>query len=254
MIGEINMYALKSNRLNGILFDNTDAKNALVETKDGEILECDSINEALSFIPEKSAKYYAIKNGSIKGIFYEWDVCKTFVIGFPSATFKSFKTINEAIDFMGMKKEPSMDVTKERNTEKTFAYVDGSYNANTRTYGYGVILVVDGEEFEFFDSGTDEDMASMRNVAGEILGSMVAINMATDLKKDSITIYYDYEGIEKWATGVWKRNKKCTQKYYEFIQEKKEKIQIHFCKVKAHSGIELNNRADKLAKQAVGIK
>ena len=52
-------------------------------------------------------------------------------------------------------------------------------------------------------------MASMRNVAGEILGgSMAAIKRAVELKLPSINIYYDYMGIEKWAIGEWKRNKK----------------------------------------------
>ena len=31
-----------------------------------------------------------------------------------------------------------------------------------------------------------------------------AIAYAIDHHYESICIYYDYEGIEKWATGLWK--------------------------------------------------
>jgi ribonuclease HI len=97
-------------------------------------------------------------------------------------------------------------------------------------------------------------MASMRNVAGEVLGSMAAIEKAVELGLAELTIYYDYMGIEMWATGTWKRNKKGTIAYYDYIQGIKDKITLHFVKVKGHSGVEGNEEADRLAKEAVGIE
>ena len=107
---------------------------------------------------------------------------------------------------------------------------------------------------QLYGKGDNEENTSMRNVAGEILGSETAIDYAIQHDYKAIYIYYDYEGIEKWANGIWKANKTGTKAYQENIKEKRNKIVIEFIKVLAHSGDKYNEIADKLAKKAVGIK
>ena len=195
-----------------------------------------------------AAKFYAVRKGKKPGIYMSWDICKQQTNGFPGAEFKSFPTREAAEEYIGQKQQ-----TVEKEPEN-YAFVDGSYNIATKVYGYGGFLMADGKKEVLQGSGSEEEMACMRNVAGEVLGSMAAIEKAVELGLAELTIYYDYMGIEMWATGVWKRNKKGTIAYYDYIQSIKDKITLHFVKVKGHSGVEGNEEADRLAKEAVGIE
>lgn len=93
----------------------------------------------------------------------------------------------------------------------------------------------------------------MRNVAGEINAALSAVELAIKLKLGSITIIYDYNGIEKWAKLEWARNNKVTNSYVSKMRNYMKIIDIKFVKIKAHSGVQGNEIADRLAKQAVGI-
>ena len=134
------------------------------------------------------------------------------------------------------------------------AYVDGSYNKATKTYGSACIIFHDGKYEEFISSGNHPDRATMRNVMGEIDAAMIAMKKAFETPGvENLIIYHDYTGIRCWCTGEWKANKLWTQQYRSYFQEISQKLVITFVKVTAHSDDSFNNRADELAKQACGV-
>lgn len=206
-------------------------------------------------------KFYAVAKGkSGDGKIYDtWGKCKAEVIGFKGAIYKSFSTLLEAEDFLeahGVKEKPdNLENKKEKKTNEDGleVYVDGSFNLSSKEYSYGLVALINGNVI-YEDNGKRNDEAvAMRNVAGEVLGAMKAVEFAENNGYKSVSIYFDYQGIESWAKGTWKRNNFLTQGYNEFIQENLKKIDIKFIKVKGHSGDTYNDRADILAKKALGI-
>lgn len=217
-------------------------------------------------------KYYAVKKGLTPGIYYTWEDCKKQVDGVTGAVYKGFETLMEADEFLGGeisgagKKESPKKTKTEKNTVSQpmpellkgqgIAYVDGSYNVSTGEYGSGAVLFymnAEGEKKEEHISkkGEDAELASMRNVAGEILGARLAMERAVSLELSSLKIYHDYQGIASWCLGQWKTNKEGTRAYKEYFDSIQDKLQIDFVKVKGHSGDTFNDLADTLAKQTV---
>ncbi|SHJ17917.1 ribonuclease H family protein [Parasporobacterium paucivorans] len=215
-------------------------------------------------------KFYAVRSGRKPGIYRTWKDCEAQVHGCAGAQYKSYKTLEEAEVFM--KSGPiqtSKPRTRTTNTKVSdssvpdapvempsgadcaVAYVDGSYNAATQEYSYGMVLFHDGEELHFSQMGNDAELALMRNVSGEIKGSEAAMQYAMDNGIKELTIYHDYEGISKWCLGEWKTNKEGTRAYKDFYDRAKTKVHIKFVKVAGHSGDKYNDLADRLAKQAL---
>lgn len=201
-------------------------------------------------------KYYAVKKGYKTGVFISWDECKASVDGYSGAVYKSFRTNAEALEYLGLSEETAVQASKQAPVEDAtpYAYVDGSFNQYTGTFGYGGFLIHGDHKYILQGNGRDNDLASMRNVAGEIFGSVAAVRQAMELGLKELVIYYDYEGIRAWAEGTWKANKEGTIAYRDFIQSAKKEINLRFIHVKGHSGVEGNEEADILAKEAVGLK
>lgn len=201
-------------------------------------------------------RYYAVKTGRKTGIYTSWDETEELVKGYPDAKYKSFKNKEDAESYMndGNVKLSGLSMTQVNEPEGDYAFVDGSFNADTDIYGYGGFLSAKGVKYPISGSGCKPGLARMRNAAGEIEGTLAAAHMALELKLKRLTILYDYEGIEAWVNGGWKCRKEETAAYRDEMQEIIAKgLAIRFVKVKERSEILGNELADSLAKSAVGI-
>lgn len=203
-------------------------------------------------------KYYVVKNGKTTGIFTNWDKCKESVNGFSGAIYKSFKSEKEALEYLNgtdtvASNTVSQNITSETavNQNTAVAYCDGSYNDTTKQFSYGLVILFGNKEYEF--SKAFDIIDESRNVAGEIYGAMKAMAFCIENNIKTLNLYYDYTGIEFWATKAWKANKDITRNYVKFYDSIKDKLDVNFVKVKGHSGVELNEKVDKLAKAAIGL-
>lgn len=206
-------------------------------------------------------KYYAVRKGRQTGIFYDWNTCKEQINGFSGAEYKSFPSEQEAKAYIANKpkKVSDIDITmsfeelyKRFNTfDEAIAYVDGSYDETLKKYASSEIIITNGELYIGAIAGNDELMLPMKNVAGEILAAMRAVEHCIALGVAKVYLCYDYEGIEKWCTEAWACNKEGTKLYKEWYDEAIKNIDIEFIKVAGHTGVELNEKADELAKKAL---
>jgi ribonuclease HI len=124
------------------------------------------------------------------------------------------------------------------------AYVDGSYLEEK--VGYGAVILHHDDEVATL-SGRVDDAGKIRQVAGEIEAVLTTLLFCQQNGIEAVTIYYDYAGLENWATGKWQAKDAYTIAYQRAMQA--TTIEIHWRKVPAHSGNRWNNRADALAKE-----
>ena len=205
-------------------------------------------------------KIYAVRKGHKTGLFNTWAECQKATAGYSGAEFKSFTDKEEAIAFLEMKTVKTVSGDKDKEAagivevpeNMVIAYVDGSFEKSIGRYAFGcVILTPDGQEIRRSGSGSDPAGVAIRNVAGEMLGAMNAVKWARENDYPAVEIRYDYEGVEKWVTGVWRAKTPLTSKYAAHMQEAGNKIRISFCKIAAHTGNHYNEEADQLAKSAL---
>lgn len=195
-------------------------------------------------------KVYAVKKGKTTGLFYSWTECSAAVSGYPGAEYKGFPTEGEARAWLG---GGCLEEEKRKDSVSSLTvYVDGSFDESLGKYSFGcIILTPEGGIEERFGNGSQPESLAIRNVAGEMLGAMYAVQWAINKGYKELVLRYDYEGIEKWAAGAWKAKNTLTQKYADFMRSRQRFIRISFEKVKAHSGDYYNERADELAKRAL---
>jgi ribonuclease HI len=128
-------------------------------------------------------------------------------------------------------------------------YVDGAFESDL--VAYGVVILKSGQ-FHAALYGIAKTDTEHRQVGGEITAVAEALRWCKTHNVTAITLYYDYEGLEAWATGRYRTKVPLTQAYAEFVRE--SGVQITWRKVASHTGVRWNEKADQLAAQAIALR
>lgn len=237
-------------------------------------------------------KFYAVKVGRNIGVFTTWDDCKKSVEGFSGAKYKGFTTLEEANEFLGISnpKKDIKDIEKKKTVENSnnelsdkisimpirssakikvfksyinfeelkgkyefIAFVDGSYDKVSKTYGSGVVVInLENNEYKRY-SCAGFDKWNQWNIVGELEATKLALNISKEeYGAKSVAIYHDLKNISLWASGEWQAKNEYTQEYVKAIENFSCEIDICFVKVKAHSDESIyNDLADETAKKAI---
>ena len=131
-------------------------------------------------------------------------------------------------------------------------YTDGSYDAETNRYSWGIVIILGKDNFRFlWGCGDNKKFVGSRNVAGEIFGAINAFNWAIQKGYKKVHIISDFEGIGGWGTGRWQANCKVAQYYVKTLRKRITKdLVVYYQKVLGHYDIRYNDWADQLARSA----
>lgn len=136
---------------------------------------------------------------------------------------------------------------KISNLNTPHIYIDGSFFKNTTSYA--AVVIQNGKNIHEESGKLAKKYHKYRQIGGELYAVKTAIEWCKKNKLNNAIIYYDYTGIEKWATGKWKTNNSFTHSYKNYMN--KIKVNIKWVKIKSHSGDKWNEYVDQLAKDEI---
>ena len=134
-------------------------------------------------------------------------------------------------------------------------YTDGACSGNPGPGGWGVLLIIDGQETEL--CGGEPETTNNRMELKAAIEALRALpkNGAVKIVTDST---YVKDGITQWLAN-WKRNGWKTaakkpvknQDLWQALEAESARHEVEWCWVKGHSGHPENERADALANQGM---
>ncbi|WP_291581136.1 ribonuclease H family protein [Clostridium sp. UBA6640] len=209
-------------------------------------------------------KIYAIKYGfdfkdnrEIRNIMVNtWAECLALVKGVKGAQYKSFESLNEAKEYLSEEKKLLKKGIDSYPMDCIHVYVDGSYNLQSEKFSYGMVAVRN-DVIEYMENGEAEDNSQkqLRQIAGELMGAIKAVEYAKSIGERKLVIFHDYEGIYHHAIGTWERKDSSSKEYYDKINSyiNKDNMEIIFVKTDSHSGDIYNEITDSYAKAAIRV-
>lgn len=254
-------YVVRKGRVLGIFLSEEYQKKQTSCFKGAEFKAFTDGIQAIIYFSEavKAKKYYAVQSGKEIGVFVDPNTYEQQLKNCKEAKGKAFNTLFEAVVFMGGEllssdNVPDEPILPEPTDSHCVAYVDGSYCHKNNAYAMGVVLLTPDKRLEIQQAMNNPDEMKYGNVSGELHAAKTAVETAITMGFPEITLVYDFLGIEEYLLKQVATESMIAETYKKFMKKAQKKIKINFHKVKSHSGVKLNNQADKLAKTAIRNK
>ena len=131
-------------------------------------------------------------------------------------------------------------------------WTDGACSGNPGPGGWGAILVWNGHEREL--SGGEADTTNNRMELMSVIMGLAAITRPMDVVINTDSAYVEQAftkgWLELWQQNGWRTASKQAVKNQDLWQRLAEEAARHnvsFQRVRGHTGVEMNERADQLA-------
>ena len=131
-------------------------------------------------------------------------------------------------------------------------WTDGACSGNPGPGGWGAILVWNGHEREL--SGGEADTTNNRMELMSVIMGLAAITRPMDVVINTDSAYVEQAftkgWLEQWRRNGWRTAAKQAVKNQDLWQRLAEEAARHnvsFQRVRGHTGVEMNERADQLA-------
>ena len=146
-----------------------------------------------------------------------------------------------------------MDKLNVDSNVRVEIYADGSYNKDSDTGGYGMVVLYDGKEV--YSRGGElkpEDILGNGGIGPKIATAKKAMNYCLEHDIKDVNLYYDADCVKEIAVGNWEAKNPLTVHYKDFCNKVKNKVNITF--IKTNNDNEFKAKAKKLAKQNSKVK
>ena len=226
-------------------------------------------------------RFYAVARGRTLGVFHDWATCTMSIQNFPKAVYKSFKDYDQAVQYLrqhDVHHETDLmvrDIERTQQQGGTKRVADEAAGDAPRKRPHAHYEPVPGEISVYTDGsclGNGRNHDSVVAGAGAWFGRDDPRNVSCQVPgkqtNNRAEIYAVFKALEQCAAqsrvavltdsrttmqGIAKTpsKRKTNQDLLKLVDQMAAKMAaVRYVKVKAHSGIEGNEMADQLAKQA----